>query len=343
MTSQRKIELFIPGLFWAEGCRELQGRGQQPIILEKVLARSRCEHLNEIHFTETLFARFGILADSCEDLPIGAVSYYGGGGEPGDGCWSLATPIHLLVDRDRVILVRPSQQSFNLEYAEHIAALFNKHFKNEGLRLVLQSQTDWYLNLDCCPEIKTSDIECVAGRHIEEYLPSGKEGYRWRSILNEIQMLFCGNSINEINMHTNEHVVNGLWLNGFGHLKTAKADYSAVYTDMPLLMGLAKLSGVPCYPIPDKIDDIFHEGGNVLMLLPGLLQAEMDADFNRWTDALAQIDSLFDDLFYQTNKSNILDKFEIYPCSGRSYSITSIDFRSRFWRRKKKLSGYISM
>ncbi|MCU7924767.1 MAG: hypothetical protein KZQ88_18945 [Candidatus Thiodiazotropha sp. (ex Dulcina madagascariensis)] len=340
MAGRRRLHLLLPSLFWPVATKQFDDGAIRPKVLAKVLARADRETFHGIGLAETLFHLFGITTDAHQDLPVGAVSYYGAGGDPGESCWASTTPAHLLADRDRLLLARLDRSAVQQAEAEQLAALFNTHFKDEGLFLVTKSPTEWYLRLAKCPDLKkTFSIESAIGRHIEEYLPDGVDGKIWRSILTEIQMLFFQSDINQRRDLAGEIAINCLWISGFGCLPRVQGVYDAIYSEQSLAKGLARLAGIPSAHPPSTLADIVDSGRDIIVVISHFIESELDVDHAKWKEALISIDENLACLLKE-DKRHGKGEIIIYPCDGTRFHLTKEMLIRRFWKRGKGLNCY---
>jgi hypothetical protein len=317
VAKRRQIDLLLPGLFWGTAIEQLNERHYQPKQLERVLSRANPRQFPAADLTETLFRLFGIAAKQGRDLPAGAITSLGMNNEPGDACLALATPVHLLADRDRLILIRLSAQAIQREYAQRLIERFNTHFKHDGISLTQASPGQWCLWLSEVPEMTTSNIESVVGRHVEEYLPVGNDALYWRKVLNETQMLFFQDEVNQTKMVSGEPHINGLWLSGIGVCPQVETDYEVVYGQHLLLAGLAKLAHIPNYELPGDMTDITQHGGKTAILITDMLEAELNGDIQSWQTALVSVDSRLAQLLEAIDPGQV--QLSIYTCRGHSY------------------------
>lgn len=315
----RQIDLLIPGLFWDTAIRQLKDRDYRPKNIERALSKAGLSPFPGLDLTDTLFQLFGITAEEGHDLPAGAVTLHGGQAASDDGCWALATPVHLLADRDRLILIRLASQSIQDDYAEHLIAQFNAHFKGDGMLLSQVTPSQWCMKLSRTPDISTSSMESVAGRHIESYLPAGGDAAVWRKFLNETQMLFFQDEMSQQKMLSGEPYVNAVWVSGIGSCPTVVSDYAALYGSHSLLAGFAKLGQIPNYGLPGDLSEILRQDGPTAILISELLEAELDADLLGWEEALTTIDTRLSRLFEMVDIGK--DRVTIFSCQGQSYSV----------------------
>ncbi|MES9859552.1 MAG: hypothetical protein ABW157_02910 [Candidatus Thiodiazotropha sp. LLP2] len=332
----RQIDLLMPGLFWDTAIRQLKDRTCRPTNLERVLGRAGLSSFSAIDLTETLFQLFGIAAEEGRDLPAGAVTLQGGKLTLDENFWALATPVHMLADRDRLILIRVASQSIQHEYAAHLIAQFNAHFKPDGLHLSQVTPSQWCMKLSRMPDISTSSMESVAGRDIEAYLPAGGEAAVWRKFLNEAQMLFFQDEMSQLKMLSGEPYINAVWVSGIGSCPPAVvSDYAAVYGSHSLLTGFARLAEIPNYDLPEDLSETLHQDGDVAILITDLHEAELDADLFGWEEVLTNIDARLSRLFEMVDIGK--DQVTLYNCQGQKYSVRKRNPFIDLFKRDKRL------
>jgi hypothetical protein len=337
VRKRKKIDLLIPGLFWPAAIRGITGQGDRARNLERVLSRSKQSRFPGRDLTETLFQLFGIAPQPGQDLPAGAVIRFGMDGDDMDGIWAIATPVYLLADRDRLLLIRLAPKAIPSADAEQLVAQFNAHFIEDELSMSVMATNQWCLKLAKEPEITTSNIEAVSGRHIEEYLPKGKGAAYWRKILNETQMLFFQNELNQTDMASDKPMVNALWVSGVGSLPASPVvDYKAIYANHALARGLARLSNISYSDNPDSLEGVGQQEGDALVLMTDLHEAELNADFEGWQQALADTESKLEKLLQNIDLSH--DELAIYSCQGQVYNSGKRSLVFDILKRNKSLS-----
>ncbi|MEW8506250.1 MAG: hypothetical protein AB2598_06060 [Candidatus Thiodiazotropha sp.] len=339
-----KIHLLLPGLFWLTGIQKLEQEGLKLNKLSKVLSRAKLKssHCNSLY--EQVFRLFGVEREPGKDLPIAAVSLIGQNQKvDGNTCWGCATPVHFLVDRDRLILLKPDPGSKHPQIKEELdyfASSFNEHFVSEAIELHVTTHHEWYVQLRDCPNLETFDILQVTGRHIEEFLPHGVEGKKFRSMLNEIQMLFFKNNSDK-NRNETIYDINGIWLSGFGKTPAVSTDYTKIYADNDVVKGLAKLSGIDCKKTPFELTDMVTDKGNLLVLMTDLLNCELVGDVDCW---MRQI-SVLEDKLTTLLKSSELDKereIVIDPCDDKLFMVTPRTYALSFYKPNKRFRAFLS-
>src|SRR5262245_29700570 len=97
-----------------------------------------------------LCERFGVARQ--RDWPVAPYALLGDGGAPGDDYWLRADPVHLVVDRDRLVLAGSARLS--REEAESLVEPLNAHFAGEIVLHPLRPER-WYARLPAAPDLVT--------------------------------------------------------------------------------------------------------------------------------------------------------------------------------------------
>lgn len=338
-TPQSRLHLLIPGLFGPiKGLAELGVPVRVP-VLETLLSRADKSRFEGGDLPACLFHLFGYPQASDRDLPEGAVNLLGQGSDPGEACWMRADPVHLLPDRDRLLLFDSGMLNLTLQEAEELATDFNVHFSQEGLELVVVSAERWYLRLEQCSRMTTSPLGAVAGRHIETFLPLGADAARWRRLSNEMQMLLHQSRVNQRRETLGQPAVNGIWPAGIGRLpEIDPARFVKAFTHDPMARGLAMLAGVPVVPIPNSLEDICDGDEELLLLFDELLLPVQRADPLQWLDQLQRLNRRMDGLMRTKDWLEI----KIYSCDGWVYRVTRSGLK-RFWRSRRKFINWVEI
>ena len=336
-----KLHLVIPGLLGPMANLASAGIRLSVPTLERLLSRADCRPLMGEDYPTTLFALFGLSSSEARDLPEGAVNYLGEGGDVEDACWMRADPVHLRADRDRLLLFNGEQLAITLPEAERIAAQFNQHFAEDNIQLLTPNPARWYLRLDHCPELTTHSHGKVVGRHIEPFMPAGKDARRWRQLNNEMQMLLFQSAVNQQREVEGRVSINGLWLSGVGYLpEVTPVAYRKVYADDPLARGLAKIVDVPTAAVSDDYAAAWEEGEENLLVLTGLVAPVLNVDPVRWAEGMQALEGKLESLINRMPRIKKYPCLHLYPCNGQCYSITPGSWR-RFWRRVIKIQGFV--
>jgi hypothetical protein len=295
--------------------------------LERVLSRahgssSPCETM-----TAWLCERFGIRKQL--DWPAAPIALSGEGEDPGTGYWMCASPIHLRVHRDQLVLLPPESLSVTQAESQALVETLNRHFSADGLEFLAPHPQRWYLRVPACPDLRTVALEEAIGRDINRLLPSGDDRMRYHHLFNEVQMLLHDHPVNEVRDGTGALLVNSVWFWEGGSLPAAsRASWTAAIGDSPLLRGLARLANVPAANLADGLD--FPESGNALVVLPEA-PAAGDAEWAERMDGLERdwIAPLVKKL--RSGEIQRLDIATVHTGQARQWTITPRDLW-KFWK-----------
>ena len=321
------------------GLKEL---GLKPVapVLETLLARAEVAETGKHSFESTLFNLFDVPSDMYADLPSAAVSRLAEGSERDAAFWFHADPVFLKPTADRLLLFDAEMLDIRPEDADALAVLFNQHFSQDGWHLEVPHPNRWYLKLPTTPVLNTCPLADVVGRNIDQYLPSGKEANQWRSVLNEIQMLFHSAAANMQREADHLLPVNGIWLSGGGCLPEAvKSDFATVMADDALSQGFSQLAGVACHPLSLDALTQRHDGSSSLVVYNSLLRTVLSADPQSWVDRLDDLECWAGALQRMLQKKQI-DRLSLYPCNGQIFQIERRGLR-RFWKSRRALADYL--
>lgn len=151
------------------------------------------------------------------------------------------------------------------------------------------------------PHPVLSEPAAALGDDLLSHLPAGRDGARWRSLFNDVQVVLHQHSVNAERLRRGQAPVNGLWLWGGGRLPHALHSRAAcLHTDDPDWRALQQCAGGRGASLPTAWPGTVGEGE--AFDLRGLQDAE--ACIARWLSpactalsngTCAAIDLLFDD------------------------------------------------
>lgn len=318
--------LFIPALLWpravaaqdaplAPALATLLSRGDE-------LPDARCEDESA-----WLCGEFGVARQT--DWPSAPIAVFGAGMPPGKEFWLHADPIHLQVQRDRMLLVAP--ESLALDDAESISlcAALNRHFEADRFLFIAPNPQRWYLRVGRTVRIHTRGLSRAVGEDIDRLLPEGEERLAWHRVFNEVQMLLHNHPVNEAREQRGIMPVNSLWFSGGGTLPATRASFTGVMGSSALMQGLAKLSQIPFTGAALGIGAV--GSAEVLVELNDPLSAYLRLDYPAWKSSVEQLDREWFAPMLERIKSGRMRRVDIATVSGgRSYR-WSIR-RSHLWR-----------
>jgi hypothetical protein len=119
--------------------------------------------------------------------------------------------VHLIADRDTLVLAPPSALNLSLSQAVSLADDFNAHFKQDAYQLVVASELCWFLGSSHKWQLNFPSIDDAVSMNCRDAWQLGKSAQQWRKLLNETQMLWYGHDVNQVLENQGKLVVNGFW------------------------------------------------------------------------------------------------------------------------------------
>lgn len=191
-----------------------------------------------------------------------------------------ADPVHLNVGRDGLALGGAALDVSRSE-AEALVATLNRYF-GEALAFDALLPERWYIRLSEEPEVDTTPPP-TRGTAIGDKLPSGADAMRFRTLMNEVQMLLHEHPVNTEREARGVPAVNSVWFWGGGILAgTAARPCSIVLSDDPLARGLALAAGIPERQLSGNAETMLSAlpaQGMALIVLGSLQSAALERDW----------------------------------------------------------------
>ena len=343
--ASHSVDLLVPGLLGPIPIRP-EDVPAAP-TLARLLSRGTPLPGGVVGLTEALFAAFGLAPGQApaSSLPSGPLCHLADDPEGGGrGYWIHADPIHLRLDRDRLLLYDARHLDLTQAEAEALVALFNAHFAADGLTLEAPVSGRWYLHLADAPRLRTWPLDAVVGRSVAPFLPKGEDARRWVGIVNEVQMLFAQAKINRRREAEGRLPVSGIWPWGGGELSGLQplARHRSVFADHPLAVGLARQTGVALRPLAEVehvLGPVVAEGP-VLVVWDRLWPAVLDADPAAWSQELVRLEYWLGQM-QRLLVSRRLHHWTLDGCDGTKRCIARRD-AWRLWRRVRPLAKMLS-
>ncbi|MBC7787979.1 MAG: hypothetical protein H7Z18_11270 [Methylophilaceae bacterium] len=197
-----------------------------------------------------------------------------------------ADPVHLILQRDAVVLSDPAALVVTQDELETLCQLLNQHFSEDSFAFELSesefSQSKLLLRLNKALKISTTLPEKVIGRNIYGYLPQGEDASYWNKVTNEIQMLLHEHQLNQQREMRQLPAINSIWLSGGGTLPQAHVSLvNQVISDIPYVQKLAKLAKVDCEFVPNHLKFVLNQ--QVLIAL------RPNTDITHWIEILYRL------------------------------------------------------
>lgn len=280
------------------------------------------------------------------DWPVAAFTLLADGGNPDGDFWLLADPVHLQLQRDRMVLVDAGNLEISTDEAASLTAALNHHFAPNGLTFLPTRSGRWHLRLARPARLETHPLEAVIGRNIRNFLPGGPDGKHWHTLLNEIQMLLHSHPVNEAREQRGVLPVNSIWPWGGGVLpKNLAAPYSQVWANDALARGLAVAAGVSRAETPATAAEWQRQAapGTHLIVLDTLRSAALSGDFPRWRENLMRLEGDWFGPLRQALSRGRLASLSLHVFAdtpAQTFSVSRADLW-KIWRREKPLTSFV--
>jgi hypothetical protein len=250
--------------------------------------------------------------------------------------------VHLIPDRDRLILTDASRLDITQEEANRLIGEIAEIYKPDGWLFKAPRPGRWYVKPPQTPRIRTTPLADVIGRDIHPSLPTGPDGKIWHTMLNEVQILLHTAKANEERERDGKLPVNSLWFWGGGRLPNIGAHpFTAVWSTEPVTLALARLSQTPSHDLPRDFADWRQRAGEGMHLAvvdaayPPMLYRDPDS----WQQALQVLENTWFEPLLAALKSGALDELRLVNETGRTFLLGRRHAR-RWWCRLRPLEHY---
>ncbi len=334
----RHLTLLVPALRPHADCGELPERLP---ALETLLSRADYRRSGQAGLEARLFALFDVPTEAGQDLPVASVTYTADTGRPPEGACLRADPVHLLPDRDQLVLLDAASLDLREAEVQRLIAELNAVYAEDGWCFEAPSVDRWYLHLPQRPHLKTWPLSAVNGQPIGQRLPGGEQGKVWHGIMNEIQMLLHTSSVNLQREAEGRLTVSSLWFWGGGELPAVPAPrWTQVWSSDPVASGLARLAGVAHGPVPEDASAWLLQVGEDskhLLVLDSLDSALQQQGGEAWWAALQTFEQQWVEPLLAALRGKQLDSLQLDDGAGTVYQLTRRGLR-RWWRRRVPLA-----
>ncbi|CAH9018948.1 hypothetical protein [Candidatus Nitrosacidococcus sp. I8] len=336
------LTVVIPGL--AEILPEvISTDNTQFHFLQKLIKRATQKQANIYSYESLLLNLFGFSQRESRDVPIASIMYPWDKGESQlQSSWVIrADPVHLHPDRDELVLFGPHQLVLNkteaLELANHIAPLCTEYDWN----LEVLTPDRWYLTLPQLSQVNFTSLSEIEGKYIGTALPTGAEGSRWCTLLNEIQMTLYNCSTNQKREVEGKLAVNSLWFWGAEKIPEVltSSSWNTITTGKePFAQALASYSDLPYQILAEKetgdrwVEQLDITGNHLLILDQLLLIKNQPSELYQ---ALLYLEEHWFSILYKLLQKRPFTQLNLYPLGSYSYSISWPQIWY-FWRSFRK-------
>ncbi len=338
--------LLIPHLFWPHETADAVLRGLALPHLTRLVSRARAERDTPATPEAWLCAAFGV--ERQQDWPVAPLTLKIDGGESGNAYWLRADPVHIKVERDRLLLVDNTLFDVSSDEAETFAGLINKHFENDGFAFQARAPKRWYLSLPQPPRLITCSPGEVAGNDVRTFLPAGADALVWHRIFNEVQMLLHEHALNEAREARGEAAVNSVWFWGGGVQPAVRGSpFQAVWSGDALARSLAAETGASARPLPADgaawLDlAVQSKHASHLVIIDDLSAATRYGDMEAWRSRISALDAQWLAPLIAALRRGRLEHLTLVA-TGRTSSWRFTAGRTdllKFWRSTPSLAAY---
>lgn len=176
--------------------------------------------------------------------------------------WLRATPVHLHVGLDSLVLTDPSMLHLQADDATALAAALAPVLGDAGFELRVADPLRWYLRATSrTPDWQARSWRMSVGRSIDVYSPQGPDARLWRKLVNEVQMSWFEHPVNRRREAEGLPPVNSLWLDG-PVPAGGQSRFATVLTDDAALAGLAAMIGARTARLADAPELIAGASGH---------------------------------------------------------------------------------
>ncbi|MDH5326525.1 MAG: hypothetical protein OEZ68_09400 [Gammaproteobacteria bacterium] len=213
-----------------------------------------------------------------------------------DAWYMKLTPVHMLADRDRLVLL-PGKELSQTQ-SQTLFGTMNQLYANEPWQLLRGQSGAWYIQSKQVYDVQTTALGQAMGADLNQCMPQGPDGAYWRSVMTEMQMLMHQQLLLEPRQ-ADSYPCNGVWLWAQGILgagPSLQSSWTQVYGDHALLQGLATLTDTPLASLQQAQSWLQQlqqpcsiNAGRHLLVLPALPSLN-GASLSNWGGLLQQYD-----------------------------------------------------
>lgn len=341
-TTGHSLTLYIPGILGPTAGHDDDGVPCR--ALETLLARAeRTEHACPLTPEDDLFALFSLHREGNADLPVAAVTRMLDMGIIDNDWWLRADPVHLSLDRDRLVLADATLLNITPDETSSLVAEIMEVYTADGWLLKAPHPERWYLKPARIPEMTTTPLSQVVGKDIRTFLPQGADGKRWHTVMNEVQILLHATAVNSERERLGKLPINSLWFWGGGRLPRIRAiPWARVWSEEPISLSLARLSATATENVPEGFD-AWHrrsdEAGEHLVVFAEAHHANTHGDVARWREAMNRLEQNWMAPLLQALKAGKLSRAMLITDTGLRFALDARQTR-RWWRRRQPLQQY---
>ncbi|WP_257388985.1 phosphoglycerate mutase, partial [Tahibacter caeni] len=152
-------------------------------------------------------------------LPVAALTRQADCKDAAGALWLRADPAHVRADMATARLLACGELGLTPADCDELLRPLKPLFGDSGFPIDAPVPSRWYLRAPAGAQLPTfQPPEQVLGDDLRRHLPEGNEGRRWRSLLNEAQIVLHNHPLNAQRIARGQLPVNSLWFWGAGSL-----------------------------------------------------------------------------------------------------------------------------
>ena len=327
--------LLIPHLFPPARLLEAAMQNLRLPALEMLTARGIRRTCPEEGLEAALCEALDIVRQ--QDWPLAPITLEADGGTAGEAYWLRADPVHLRIMRDRIVLADSHSLELSRQEADELTASIGRHFGDDLSPMPLLPQR-WYVQFHQAPRLVTTPFSIAVGRDIDPLLPQGEDAMRFRTRLNELQMLLHEHPVNQAREARGELPVNSLWLWGGGTHPAVPKTPVTVYAHDSEACAIGAFCKCPVHPLPTHWTAQLLVA-DAIIVLDGLTQAGQYGDAYGWREALREMEqNWFEPILSSLRKIDPQGLHLIDPVNGKALHLQAND-AWKIWRRPQRLTS----
>lgn len=271
------LEILVPfALPPAEHARDLLAALQAPSFARLLSRASQSARQSHDAFASSLPHERWLAQDASNSPPLAGAALQRLNKPVEAGLWFMLQPANLHIARDHLVLTDRRQLGLADAESRRLFAAAEPLFAELGLTLAYGNAGCWFLRADAWQGLQTSSPDAACGHNIDIWLPRGAGERDWRKLLNELQMLWHTDPVNDEREARGAARINTVWLWG------ASALPHTPHTGLSLLA--EKALGLPATSRFDATTT------TTPALLDTLIAPAMAGDWSHWLNEFAELE-----------------------------------------------------
>lgn len=325
----------VPHLFPPSRLLETATQGLRLAALETLLVRGTIQTCPQEGVEAALCEAMRIPRQ--QDWPIAPIALEMDGMPAGQLHWLRADPVHLRVMRDSIVLADSRALNLSPHEAAALTTTIGQHFGEAFGPLPLHPQR-WYVSFPRPPHLTTTPLSVATGRMIEPLLPQGDDASRFRTLLNELQMLLFTHPVNQAREAHGKLPVNSLWLWGGGTRPAEPTVRMPIYARDSAARALGTFCGSSVQPPPSLLEKSMLETEGVTLLDDLTLAGEVGDAFG-WRNAVRSMEkNWFKPLLGSLRTIGPAGLHLMDPVNGKALRLQHAD-AWKIWKRPRSLTS----